>query len=141
MPEEKKKVVEKTETPKVKAPISETLERVVEKIEDADNILVTLSRNPSVDEMASAIALTLALDQVGKHATAIYSGKTPNAIQFLEPENTFESDTNSLQDFIIALNKEKADHLRYKIEGDFVKVYITPYKTVRHEHCMNVLRR
>ncbi|MBR2863961.1 hypothetical protein IKE88_00190 [Candidatus Saccharibacteria bacterium] len=140
MPEEKKKVVEKTETPKVKAPISETLERVVEKIEDADNILVTLSRNPSVDEMASAIALTLALDQVGKHATAIYSGKTPNAIQFLEPENTFESDTNSLQDFIIALNKEKADHLRYKIEGDFVKVYITPYKTTISEEDLEFSR-
>lgn len=140
MPEEKKKVTEKTEAPKVKAPISETLERVVEKIEDADNILVALSRNPSVDEMASAIALTLALDQAGKHATAIYSGKTPNAIQFLEPENTFESDTNSLQDFIIALNKEKADHLRYKIEGDFVKVYITPYKTTISEEDLEFSR-
>lgn len=120
MPEEKKKV---------KAPIDEMLDQVLDKIEDADSILVTLSRDPSVDEMATALALTMALDGIGKHATAIYSGKTPNVLKFLKPEKTFETDTNSLQDFIIALNKEKADHLRYKVEGDFVKVYITPYKT------------
>ena len=47
----------------------------------------------------------------------------------MKPDQTFETDTSSLQDFIIAINKEKADHLRYEIEGDFVKVYITPYKT------------
>ena len=79
--------------------------------------------------MAAAIGLTMLLDNTGKHATAIYSGATPNALRFLKPEETFETDTNSLQDFIIALNKEKADHLRYKVEGDYVKVYITPYKT------------
>ena len=105
------------------------VEQIREKIAEAENILVALSRDPSVDEMAGAIGLTMALDKMGKHATAIYSGETPNALEFLEPEKTFEADTNSLQDFIIALNKEKADHLRYKIEGDYVRVYITPYKT------------
>ena len=110
-----------------------TMENVANKIREADNILVTLSRDPSVDEMAAAIGLTLMLDNMGKHATAIYSGKTPNALEFLEPKKTFESNTNSLQDFIIALNKDKADHLRYKIEDDFVKVYITPYRTTIEE--------
>lgn len=110
-------------------PKDETLAKVVEKVKDADSILVALSKDPSVDEIAAAIGLTISFDRMGKHATAIYSGKTPNALQFLEPEKTFEANTNSLQDFIIALDKEKADHLRYKIEGDFVKVYITPYKT------------
>ena len=69
------------------------------------------------------------LNKLGKHVTAIYSGETPNTLEFLNPSETFEKDTNSLQDFIIALSKDKADHLRYKIEGDYVKVYITPYKT------------
>ena len=48
--------------------------------------------------------------------------------QFLQPEGNFETNTDSLRDFIIALNKEKADHLRYKLDGDFVKVFITPYR-------------
>lgn len=111
----------------------EVLTRVIEKVDDADSILVVLSKDPSVDEMSAAIALTISLDRMGKHAIAIYSGKTPNALEFLEPEKTFETNTNSLQDFIIALDKEKADHLRYKIEGDYVKVYITPYRTTISE--------
>lgn len=107
----------------------EYIRKIGEKIRSSENILVALSRNPSVDEMSAAIGLTLFLDELQKHTTAIYSGKTPDALEFLRPESTFETNTASLQDFIIALNKDKADHLRYKLEGDFVKVFITPYKT------------
>ncbi len=103
--------------------------QIVEKIKNSENILVALSKNPSVDDIAAAIGLTLFLDGMQHHITAIYSGKTPAAIDFLQPEATFETNTASLQDFIIALNKDKADHLRYKLEGDFVKVFITPYRT------------
>ena len=102
---------------------------IAAKIRDARNVLVALSSDPSVDEMAAAIGLSLYLDRLGKRATAIYSGATPNALEFLKPEETFESTADTLQDFVIALNKEKADHLRYKLDGDFVKIYITPYKT------------
>lgn len=107
--------------------------QVAERIQGSDNVLVALSKNPSVDDLSAALGLTFILDKMGKHATAIFSGAVPNAIEFLEPEKTFEANTNSLRDFIIALDKEKADHLRYKIEGDFVKVFITPYKTTLSE--------
>ncbi len=103
--------------------------KVADKIKSCENILIALSQNPNVDEISAAIGLTMILNKIGKHVTAIYSGETPNTLEFLKPDETFEKDTNSLQDFIIALNKDKADHLRYKIEGDYVKVYITPYKT------------
>lgn len=109
------------------------IDQVANKIKDSDNVLVALSKDPSVDELSAALGLTFILDKLGKHATAIFSGAVPNAIEFLEPEKTFEVNTNSLQDFIIALNKDKADHLRYKIEGDFVKVFITPYRTTIEE--------
>lgn len=119
------------ETPQDTAAMNDNfIRKISEKVDRSDNILVTLSRNPSVDEMVAAIGLTMFLDDLQKHTTAIYSGETPNALNFLRPQNTFENNTDSLQDFIIALNKEKADHLRYKLEGDFVKIYITPYKTV-----------
>ena len=103
-------------------------EKVAEKIQRGANILIALSKDPNLDEMSAAIALAIVLDQQKKHVTAIYSGKTPNALEFLKPEETFEKDTSSLQDFIIALNKSKADHLTYKLDGDYVKIYITPYK-------------
>lgn len=102
---------------------------VASKIIESHNILIALSSDPSVDEMSAAIGLSLYLDRLGKRATAIYSGSTPNALEFLKPEETFETSADTLQDFVIALNKEKADHLRYKLDGDFVKIFITPYKT------------
>lgn len=104
-------------------------QQIADKIKDATNILITVSDSPSVDALSAALGLNIVLDSLGKHATAIFSGSIPPAISFLNPEKTFESTTDSLRDFIIALDKEKADHLRYKIDGDMVKIFITPYKT------------
>lgn len=104
-------------------------QKIVEKIKDSSNILVTVSRNPSVDELSAALGLTVLLNKMKKHATAVFSGAIPPAITFLDPEKTFEATVDSLRDFIIALDKEKADHLRYKVEGEVVKIFITPYRT------------
>ena len=108
---------------------SKIKQQVVEKIQNSSNILVTVSNDPSVDALSAALALTLILNKLSKHTTAIFSGAVPPAITFLDPEKTFESTTDSLRDFIIAIDKEKADHLRYKVDGDVVKIFITPYKT------------
>ena len=104
-------------------------QQVVEKIKGSSKILITVSNSPSVDALSAALGLALLLDKQEKYATAIVSGETPPAIAFLEPEKTFDDTTDSLRDFIIALNKEKADHLRYKVVEDAVKIFITPYKT------------
>ncbi|MDQ5932675.1 MAG: hypothetical protein QG649_760 [Patescibacteria group bacterium] len=104
-------------------------QQIVEKIKNSTNILVTVSTNPSVDELSAALGLTSMLNGLNKHATAVVSGDVPPAITFLEPSKTFENTVDSLRDFIIALDKEKADHLRYKVEGDVVKIFITPYRT------------
>ena len=106
----------------------DAVSKVADKIQHATNILIALSKDPNVDEISAAIALAFVLDQQKKHVTAIYSGQTPNALEFLRPEETFQKDISGLQDFIIALNKSKADHLIYQVEGDYVKILITPYK-------------
>lgn len=106
---------------------------VVERVKSATNILVTVSRDPSVDELAAALAFTLMLNKLDKHATAVFSGTIPSALEFLEPKKTFEDTVDSLRDFIIALDKEKADRLRYKVEDDVVRIFITPYRTVLSE--------
>ena len=103
-------------------------QEVVNNLQKADNILVTVAKNPSVDALAAALGITVQLNDMGKRATAVVSGKIPPAINFLHPEKTFKGDVNSLRDFVIALNKDKADHLRYKLDGDVVKVFITPYE-------------
>lgn len=107
--------------------------QIIEKIKDSTNVLVALNDSPTVDELSAALAVTLAINKIDKHATAVFSGDIPAAIEFLEPEKTFENTVSSLQDFIIALDKEKADHLRYKVDGDMVKIFITPYRTTIDE--------
>lgn len=116
-------------SPQVDEPVSNVKQQVVEKVNGAKNVLVTVGAVPTVDELASALGLTFLLGKLGKHVTAVFSGKTPPAIDFLDPDKTFERTVDSLRDFIIALDKEKADKLRYKVEDDVVKVFITPYKT------------
>ena len=107
---------------------SDIVAEVSDRIRNASNVLIALSKDPSIDELSAALGLSLILDKLNKRATAIFSGKIPNIIEFLQPEKTFEDNTDSLQDFIVSLNAEKADHLRYKIEGEFVKVFFTPYR-------------
>src|SRR5436190_267393 len=102
-------------------------EQIAQRIKEANNVLVTVSNNPSVDQLSSAIGLTLLLNKMGKHATAVFSGQVPSILEFLEPEKTLEKNTDSLRDFIIALDKAKADKLRYKVEDKLVKIFITPY--------------
>jgi nanoRNase/pAp phosphatase (c-di-AMP/oligoRNAs hydrolase) len=102
---------------------------LAEKLKAATYVLVTVSRDPSVDQLSAIIGLTLLLNKAGKHAAAVYSGETPSTLQFLKPEDTIEKTTDSLRDFIIALDKSKADKLRYKVEDDVVRIFITPYKT------------
>ncbi len=102
---------------------------VATKLAQANNILVTVSNNPSVDQLSAAIGATLILNKLNKHATSVFSGQVPSTLEFLQPEKTIEKNTDSLRDFIIALDKSKADKLRYKVEDQFVKIFITPYHT------------
>lgn len=104
-------------------------QQIVETINGTTNVLVTVNSNPGVDQLAACIGLTLVLNKLGKHATAVFSGNIPSTIEFLQPDATLEKNTDSLRDFIIALDKAKADKLRYKVEDKVVKIFITPYKT------------
>ncbi len=105
------------------------LSEIVGILKSANNIMVTVSKDPGVDQLAACIGLTLALSKTQKHATAVFSGQVPKLIDFLEPEKTLEKNTDSLRDFIISLDKSKADKLRYKVEDNVVRIFITPYKT------------
>ena len=103
--------------------------QLIDRIKSANTVMVTVSRNPSVDELAACIGLTLIINKMDKHGSAVFSGQIPSTIEFLKPEDTLEKNTDSLRDFIIALDKSKADKLRYKLEDDMVKIFITPYRT------------
>lgn len=102
---------------------------LLEKLKSSNNVLVTVNRNPSVDQLAGSIGFSLLLNKLNKHSTTVFSGLVPEKLDFLEPEKTIETNTDSLRDFIISLDKEKADKLKYKQEDGHVKIFITPYRT------------
>src|SRR3954464_12767980 len=104
-------------------------QQIAERLKTVNHILVTVSTNPSVDQLAALIGFTLLINKMGKHGTAVFSGSVPSTLEFLKPEETLEKNTDSLRDFIIALDKAKADKLRYKVEDKVVKIFITPYRT------------
>ncbi len=60
--------------------MTDAKQQIVEKIKASANILITVSTNPSVDELSSALGLTLLLSKLNKHATAVFSGAVPPAI-------------------------------------------------------------
>ena len=107
--------------------------KLLDKIKSSNAILVTVSRNPTVDQLAGCISFALLINKLNKSGSALYSGQTPSTIEFLKPENTLEKNTDSLQDFIISLDKNKADKLRTKVDDQSVKIFITPYKTSLNE--------
>lgn len=108
---------------------NQSAEQVVKALKEANNVLVTVKNGPSVDELTAAIGLTLMLNHMGKHAITVFSGRVPSTLEFLQPEMAIDTNTDSLRDFIIALDKSKADKLRYKVEDNVVRIFITPYKT------------
>jgi len=111
----------------------ENQQQLAKRITEANYILVTVNSDPTFDQLAAAIGLTLMLNKMNKYATAIFSGQIPSSLNFLNPEKTIEKTTDSLRDFIISLDKDKADKLRYKIEDNFVRIFISPYHSALSE--------
>ena len=102
------------------------LNKLSEQIKKANNVLVAVNSNPTIDELTSALALTLMLNKNDRRAVTIYSGETPDVLQFLKLDETFDKTVDGLRDFIVTLDSKKADRVVVKAEDGMVKVYITP---------------
>jgi hypothetical protein len=114
------------------APVSVNINnrpQIAEKLKNSYNVLVTVNSNPTLDELTALLGLSLIFGKMKKHASAVFSGAVPSILEFLEPQKTIEKTTDSFQDFIIAIDKAKADKLKYKVEDNRVRIFITPYKT------------
>ena len=82
-------------------------QQIIDSIKDSEAILVTVSRNPSVDELSAALGFTLLANKMDKHATAVFSGDIPPAINFLKPEKTFEDTQIACVILLLRLIKKK----------------------------------
>ncbi|MEO7617529.1 MAG: DHH family phosphoesterase [Candidatus Saccharibacteria bacterium] len=100
-----------------------------EAIRQANTILIITGQHPSVDQVASTIALAAILRKYGKKVSAVISDSLPAQVNFLEPTKLDRSMTG-LRDFILKVDVRKAelDKLRYEVENDKLNIYITPFR-------------
>jgi len=66
------------------APLANPQQQVVDRLRSGVNVLVTVSSNPSVDQLAAAIGFTLMLNKPGKRSTAYFRGNLPSKPEFLK---------------------------------------------------------
>ncbi|MGZ6004840.1 MAG: hypothetical protein ACXWLH_01680, partial [Candidatus Saccharimonadales bacterium] len=72
------------QTPPSPPAAADPRQQVLEQIKTSTNVLLTVSDNPTVDQLAAIIGMTLLLNKLGKHATAVFSGQVPSTLQFLQ---------------------------------------------------------
>lgn len=107
---------------------------LIEKIKSAKNILVTTTKNPTIDQITAALGLSQVLHELDKRVTTLVSNPIPQKISFLETNDEFTDSVDSLRDFVISLDKRLADKLHYKVIDDEVRIFITPYQSsIKHD--------
>lgn len=104
-------------------------QQVTEIIKNAKNVVITTVKNPGVDEITSALGLSLMLKKLEKHVNLIVSGQLPKGVDFVVGNEKFESSADGTRDFVIEFDRNKVDKLRYKKEEDVVKIFLTPYRS------------
>ena len=103
-----------------------TKQEVVERVKEADNILIITSGSPRIDQLSACLGLIGILQDLDKNAIFVHSGETTEVIDFLEPDKVIQKDAESLRDFIISFNQSKVDKFRYNQEGNQYNILLTP---------------
>lgn len=103
-------------------------QQVTELLRQAESVVISTAARPSVDQLASVIALAQMLGKLGKRPEPVVSSELPSSLGFL-PLNTLHKDFKGIRDFVIELDtsKTEADKLKYVPDGKRLKIYITPF--------------
>lgn len=103
-------------------------QQLIEMLRGAESIVVTTKKNPGRDEIAGAIGLHLLLDKLEKVAEVVIAQPIPKQLQFL-PSEMVNSQLQGQRDFVVEIDQSRteADHLKYVVEDNKLKIYITPY--------------
>lgn len=104
-------------------------QQILETIKKSHHILIAFPKNFSIDAMSSALALYLVLKKQDKLVDiACADFDLPKNLTFLPKAQTIKPKISSLQKFVINVDtkKDKIDEFSYNLEGDQLKIYISP---------------
>jgi len=104
-------------------------QQIQEVIKKSHHILITFRKNFSIDAVASALALYLVLKKQDKLVDiACADFELPKNLAFLPKAKIIKPKISNLQRFVISVDtkKDKIDEFSYNLEGDKLKIYISP---------------
>ncbi|MDX9893519.1 MAG: DHH family phosphoesterase [Patescibacteria group bacterium] len=104
-------------------------QQIIQEIKKSHHLLITFRKDFSVDAVASAVALYLVLKKQGKIVDiACDNIEMPKNLSFLPKIEHINKKIDNIQKFIISVDvaNDKIDEFSYNIEGDQLKIYITP---------------
>ena len=142
----------KAETPQNQAA------RVIRALSAGKQIVITVSRKPSIDQIVAAIGLASLINKQstpirpsGKSGTEIqvktqlepldtkpdnratrnavvaFAGQVHPKIGFLQTDKIITKTVDNYRELVIAIDKNKADKLRYSLDKKMARVHISPF--------------
>lgn len=100
-----------------------------EPLNRAKQVLITFAPQRGGDAVASALALQLALEKLGKRVDVVSTGFTlPGGLRFLPSARRIASSVGTLRKFIVSVNLERTElqDLSYSVENHKLNMYLTP---------------
>lgn len=104
-------------------------EQIKKLLEDKKDILITFHPHSQGDAIASAAALALYLEKLGKRVEIVSAGfVAPQNLKFLKKIETIKSSFPHLQKFVITVDVEKTglNELSYDLKDNRLRLFITP---------------
>lgn len=105
------------------------VEQAKSLIEKSKKILLIAHAKMDGDTLSATIAMHLILQKLGKKTTVACSDPVPEIFSFLPETGAMEREISAGNDFVIALDcsQTQAKRLRWKIEGNKLKIFVTPF--------------
>lgn len=102
--------------------------QTIERLKQANNILILPSSPPDGDSLGSALALYLVFQKLGKKATVVSNNPIPDAYKFLPDSQSIESTYEFSNDFIVTVDVSETGFkdLQYEVKDHKVNIIITP---------------
>ncbi len=103
-----------------------TKQQISKLIDKSNNILVATPENINGDALGSALALTGALEKIGKSVQLVISEELPKKFEFLPKTNSLPYDKFQEREFVLSIKdpKNQINNLYYEKEDGLLHIYL-----------------
>lgn len=97
-------------------------------IEKSEKILLVAHAKMDGDTLSATIAMHLLLKKLNKITVVACADPVPEEFSFLPETEVMQKEVSSAKDFVISVDcsRVQAQKLRWKIDGNILKIFITP---------------